>query len=140
MQRNISSKTNSVSNCGLSLTIETEFRGQFRYSAIRTHDSRTNRLCLIPRNYQGVWSEARRDGSEEKGGLGRRGEQTRRADVARLFQALPLLPGYSLSHTCPESLELHISSGFFFFFFRKELYTGRLGNVKKKRSSVRDFH
>lgn len=69
----------------------------------------------------------------KKGGVRKLGEQPRRADVAMLlFQALALLPGYSLSHTCPESLELQVSSGF----FRRELYTGRLGNVKKKKEEV----
>lgn len=48
----------------------------------------------------------------KKGGVRKLGEQPRRADVAMLlFQALALLPGYSLSHTCPESLELQVSSG-----------------------------
>lgn len=55
-----------------------------------------------------------RQRSEEKGRGAETREQPRWADVAMLlFQASALLPGYSLSHTCPESLELQVSSGVF---------------------------
>lgn len=74
----------------------------------------------------------------KKGGVRKLGEQPRRADVAMLlFQALALLPGYSLSHTCPESLELQVSSGFL-----EENFTlvDWVMLKKKRRSSVRDLH
>lgn len=71
---------------------------------------------------------------KKEGGVWKLGEQPRRADVAMLlFQASALLPGYSLSHTCPESLELQVSSGFFFFLRENFILVDRAMLKKKEK-------
>lgn len=71
-------------------------------------------------------------------------QQQRRAGAATLLsQASTPLPGYPLTQTPLESLELQVSSGLFFFFFFRRGHVFILvhqGSVKIKwRLSMRDL-
>ena len=127
---------------------------EFRISALITthrdtgaHKPGTHPLCLIFAIIRVSCLEKEREEKrrkkkkkrKERGRWGRAGgwvleqQQQRRAGAATLLsQASTPLPGYPLTQTPLESLELQVSSGLFllfFFFFQKRtrLHTGTFG-------------
>lgn len=110
---------------------------EFRISALITthrdtgaHKPGTHPLCLIFAIIRVSCLEKEREERQKKKERGRGGrdggrvleqQQQRRAGAATLLsQASTPLPGYPLTQTPLESLELQVSSGLFFFFFSEE--------------------